>query len=215
MKKYFPVIVALLFMVLFFSPKAVAAEVEWRLIWHDDGRIEEQITAEGQNIEVDETWKYEQDHEKSIITREVENWHIYNSLPDRLPVQAQVKDFLIFKTISLNKNQVTSGSLYPRIIDDYSGKLYIHLPGIIRESSAVDFNDLTGIWNLSQIDNVAKEDYIMKAVTFEGLPIAILIFVLGALIIMAKFIGKMRKVNQLIEEEYSLDRVQEIEIEDE
>lgn len=215
MKKYFPIGFLMLFSVLVFCPAAVAGEIEWQLIWNENGMIQEQITVDKKdNLTVKDTWTCETKQGKNIFTRKTDNWQVYNSLPDRLPVKAEVKDYLIFKTIALTKNEVASNSLYSYLTNNYSGKLYIHLPGIIRESSATEIEDLTSIWNLSRMDNVDHKNFIVQAVVFEGLPIGILIFGLGGLIIVVQLVSRMKKVDQFIEKEYSFDKVHEIEKKD-
>ena len=141
MKKYFPIVCLILFSVLIFCPAAVADQVEWRLIWNEDGTIQEQITVDKKdNIAAGYTWTFATEQGQKIISRDIENWQVYNSLADRLPVKAEVKNYLIFKTIALTKNETVSNSLYSYLTNDSSGKLYIHLPGIIRESSALEIN---------------------------------------------------------------------------
>lgn len=210
MKKYFPLL--LLFFLWLFPSHCYAGQLEWQLTWEEDDKIQEKLSIFSHNISVDEEkWEVSQSEEKIMLSREVENWQAYSKLSDSLPLVASEKDYILFKTISL---KVDDKALYPTSVYAQAAKLYgaelkITIPGIISSDSAKEVNDLTATWKFAQMQNIMDEDLLLKATVFDGFCLGVFLFVCGFSIIVLVFLLHLRKVNRLIEEEYSLDKVLE------
>ncbi|MBC7075264.1 MAG: hypothetical protein H5T98_04185 [Syntrophomonadaceae bacterium] len=197
-----------------FLPVAFAGQVEWSIIWDDsDCLLQEKVTADSAyDFSVDaEEWNYSRSGEKVVISRTVENWQTYNTLSDRFPLEARVKNFLIFKTISLKgeKNNDNAHNLYSQLISSDNMKLIIKIPGIIRECSADQIEDYSCIWNLYPSSGRIQNDIMLQAVVPEGFYLGLSIFTIGFLIIAFGFLRCLKKVNKIIEEEYSLEKARE------
>lgn len=210
MKKYFPLL--LFFFLLLFPSHCLAGQLEWQLTWEEDNKIQEKLSIFGQDISVDEgEWNYSRTEEKTVLSREVENWQTYNNLSDRLPFIASEKDYILFKIISLKVDNKTAlpTSVYAQVAKLYGAELKITVPGIISADSAKEVNELTATWKFAQMENIVDENLLLKATVFDGFCLGVFLFVFGFSIIALVFLVHIRRVNRLIEEEYSIDRVRE------
>ncbi len=198
---------------LIFPVFALGSEAQWEIIYNDNNdKLEETITIYGDgNITVDTSeWDVSSSAEKTTMQREVANWQVYNTLSDRLPVEAEVKDYILFKSISLKGlgNAIQPQSLFSQIVSQDGINLRITLPGIKNESNAEQVEDFTYVWHLSKTSDLDKKP-MLKVNTWKGFFLGLFIFILGFLIIVIVFLVRMRKVHRLIEEEYSIERAKE------
>ncbi len=210
MKKYFPLF--LIFVLLLFPSRCLAGQLEWQLSWGEDDKIQERLSIFAHEIAVeDDEWDYSITEEKAMLSREVETWQDYNDLSDRLPVLISEKDYILFKIISLKADEKTvpPTSVYAQVAELYGAELKITVPGIISADSAKEVNELTATWKFAQIKDMMNEELLLKAVVIDGFSLGVFLFVFGFSIIVIVFLLRLRRVNALIEEEYSLDKVLE------
>lgn len=214
----------LLLLSLFIFPAPVTAQqVDWNLIWQDDGTIEEtvRVMGKGEDLSVDEQdWKVirTSGSNQVILTREVDDWAAYSRQTDRLPIRAETRDYIILQITRIKTEHPVppSAGLYRQVAELSEARLSIQVPGIVREHSAYGVeNSQKAIWKLNRLDHLTGEDLVVKAVVFDGLLLAVLLVGGAVLIIGWVFLRSIRRVNQLIEEEYSLENVQLDPIEEE
>ncbi len=207
MKKYFPAVFLVLglLMVICF-PAAASDQAAWNIKWNSNGSLDETVTIRDQNIVIpDNQWKTSRFDQGLILTRHINNWQEYSRRGDGLPFELSQKDFWLIKSSTLTmKEQVRPGSLYEQLADEGGTRLSIEVPGIIRATSAQEKIDSTAVWNLSTGGVITLE-----AVIFDGIVLGIALFALGAITIFIIFLHRLRRVNQLIAQEYSLEKAAE------
>lgn len=207
MKKYFPAVLLVLgLLIASCSPVQATGETTWNIKWNTNNSLDETVTVQGHNVVIqDNEWKTSRSDQGLILTRHINDWQEYSKLGDGLPLQLTQKDFLLIKLSSLNmKEQVSPGSLYEQFTDFDGARLSIEVPGIIRESSAQEKVESTAIWTLSTAGAIT-----LNAIVFDGVLLGIAFFALCSIIIFIIFLNRIRRVNQLIVQEYSLERAAE------
>ncbi|HOB12310.1 MAG TPA: hypothetical protein PLM20_07740 [Syntrophomonadaceae bacterium] len=212
MRKQICFTLLLVSLLLVYTSPALGQRVDWNLTWQDDGSIVETVSLEKINLLPDTgEWQSSTDpNGRLILTRQIAGWEEYRKLSDRLPLSIQSRNFLVLQTAVINSEDFAAapGGLYQQIAAVPDAQLSIKIPGIIRDHSAdliVDSQE--AVWKLSRLDHLTTEDLLLKATVFDGLLIAVLL-VGGAVIVIGMwFLRGIRRANQLIEEEYSLDNI--------
>jgi len=209
MKKYFPRLVLSILIVLILAPVAGAVEpVNWSINWRDNGIIQEKVIISGEQISEPVTgWEKETRDGNTIFSREVENWQKYNTLEDRLPLQAHYKEKLMFKSVTLQGEPYTpvAGGIYDQLMDNHAARVSIIAPGTINEYSADQMNNNEAVWQLSNLNQLADEEVVIKVTVFDGLLIGVSIFIFAILLISIIFGRSLRKAALIIDEEFSLE----------
>jgi hypothetical protein len=208
-------IVLFLLLIIFtffnYSSIALGSEVQWEIVYNENKNIiKETVTVNNDsNIAVDtKQWNLSSSAENIIISREIEDWQVYDTLADKFPIAAEVKDYVLFESILLKGIDNEQQNLYSQIISEDVIEFSITLPGINNTSSAEQVDDYTYIWNISKTDDL-KQKLSLKANTLKGFFLGLFIFTVGFLVIGTVFIIRMRKVHKLIEEEYSIEKARE------
>ena len=212
MRKQICFTLLLVSLLLVYTSPALGQRVDWNLTWQDDGSIVETVSLEKINLLPDTgEWQSSTDpNGRLILTRQIAGWEEYSKLSDSLPLSIQSRNFLVLQTAVINSEDFAAapGGLYQQIAAVPDAQLSIKIPGIIRDHSAdliVDSQE--AVWKLSRLDHLTTEDLLLKATVFDGLLIAVLL-VGGAVIVIGMwFLRGIRRANQLIEEEYSLDNI--------
>ena len=209
MKKFFPRLVLSLLFVMILVPVAGAAQpVNWSINWRDNGIIQEKVIIPGVQITEPVTgWEKETRDGNTIFSREVENWQTYNTQGDRLPLQAQYDEKFLFKTVTLKGDPYTpvAGGIYDQLTDNHGTRVSIIAPGTVKEYSADQLNNNEAVWQLSNLNQLADEEVVLKVIVFDGLLIGISIFILAIMLISIIFGRSLRKAALIIEEEFSLE----------
>jgi hypothetical protein len=138
----------------------------------------------------------------------VENWEAYNRLTDKLPVQASVKNLLCCKIITITEQpEIQNNTLYSNLGQNQTLRLSMNDPGLILDSSATTKNDNIYYWEIKNPGERFGHDFIFQTILIDGFGLGITILVIGSIILAIFFIARMRKVNRIIEETYSLDNI--------
>ena len=101
MKKFFPLILTLLFMIMLWPGPVQAAEVLWQIDLRDDGSIYESLTMDQSPGFDTREWKQLEGGEKFKLERKLDNWQAYQALSQSLPIKAEIKNYIVFEKTSL------------------------------------------------------------------------------------------------------------------
>lgn len=209
MRKHLPILILSMFLLLFSNNAAMASEAEWQIIWQDDGSLQEKVTVYGQVMPNSYNgWQMDIAGEPVIFTRTIKNWGEYNRLQDKLPLKVEEKNY-VFCTISklTPANQLPAGTLYEGLSGIDRMNLKISVPGMIMDSSVEPGDQKIVTWPINNPGHSFNKGFSLKAITLDGLMLGITILTLGVFCLFIFFLGRMRRVNRLIEETYSLDNV--------
>ncbi|MGE5389908.1 MAG: hypothetical protein ACM3PE_02480 [Deltaproteobacteria bacterium] len=212
MRKNFPILLLLVAIILFTSagPLTAAQAPAWQLTVRDDGTIAERVTlAAGSELKSTE-WQITSADGQLTAERTTKNWPAYMKLKDRLPLQFEKKNYILWQDIDIKKNSaITLQGLAATVLADNNSKISLRVPGVVNQSAgtqlAEDQAELTG----SVIGQLGDGASLLQATTFNGLMLGIILFVLGFLVVVIVFMNRIRKVNRMIEEEYSLEKAHE------
>lgn len=182
---------------------------EWEIVNYDDRTITETVTIKGDiTFDVSEWDKTETDG-FTKLTRKLENWESYNELTDRLPIHAQVKNYVLWKKTALivTSSKSNDKSVYAQLKDMPGISLSISVPAFITETSGKKVNEMTTVWDSKQINNFSEGQIILKNIALEGFLIGVIGFLLGLIIIGIIFIRRIKKIERIMEAEYSLENI--------
>lgn len=216
MKRHLYVISILLGLLsLVIWPRAtVAGDIAWQIRWQENGVLQEKIQISGQDYKIsDSNWTIGREGDQSTLYREIENWQKYGEMTDRLPLQVQQKNYLIYKKTMLTTSAV-SGGLFPQLKDGEKLILNISVPGFIIGVSGDRIDGTTARWTLANARQLVADREMMTFIMIDGLILGIVIFVLGLFFIIIKFIKQLKKVDRIIAEEYSITKASECQKDD-
>lgn len=206
------VMVLILFIII--SPGYAKAndksEVVWEIVTYDNHTIKETVKFNNVDINFNSfEWEKAVDGEVTTLVRTVDNWQSYNELTDKLPIKAKVKNYFLWHKTALvvTADQTTDGIVFAQTKDRPGVYLTISVPGFITAASGEKLNEMSAAWNMQQMKQLSEGQIILEAVTLEGFLIGVTGFLLGLIIIGIVFIRRMKKVEQIMEAEYSLENI--------
>ncbi len=220
MRKDIPTIILSLILVLLFSQVALGSQAEWQINWQEDGTLLEKVTVSGLPIQnSDPGWQKSMNGDQIIFTRTIKNWNEYNRLQDKLPLKVAESNYIFCTASKLTaSNQLPGGTLYAGLSGIDRMNLKISVPGMITSSSVEPSDKRTVIWAVNNPGQQFNKDFSLKAISVDGFMLGITILTLGVIGLFIFFLGRMRRVNRLIDETYSLDNIviedDEIELDD-
>lgn len=208
MRKHIPIVILSFFLLLLSSQVALGSQAEWQINWQEDGTLLEKVTVMGMPMENTEPgWQKSSNGDQISFTRTIKNWDEYNRLQDKLPLQVEETNYVFCKTSRLTaSNQSPAGTLYAGLSGIDRMNLKISVPGMIISSSA-EPSHKTVIWTIGNPGQRFNKDFSLKGISVDGFMLGITILILGIIGLFIFFIGRMRSVNRLIDETYSLDNI--------
>ncbi len=218
MKKSILVVCMVWLIVLIFAPAAMAGQYQWQVSTDQQGNIHEIISIQDMEADLDlEGWNSSSGEGTLILERVNKDWDEYSAAPNGLPVTAETKNYLIFSTTTLRYSQSSQPGLFDDLISMADGDINIQVAGIIQESSAAEIDNLnqdpTAIWRLTSEQSknaLAQAPIFLQVITFDGLAISLTILLFGITGITIWYLTYIRRVNKLIEEEYSLSNIEKL-----
>jgi len=212
MKKHFCAIsiLVVLALALIWPRVAAAADVEWQLRWLDNNMVQEEIQTSAQKfITTDHNWKVSQEGDKYILRREVDNWQSYAAMKDGLPLQVQQRNYMLYKRTDIKPDSGSIAGLFQQLSDEDKLILTISVPGFIIGGSGERIGESSARWTFPNHAELLQHQEIMTVITADGLLLGIVIVLLGIFFVAIKFFIRLRKVERIIESEYSLTRNKE------
>lgn len=214
MKKNFPfILVTVIILLLLQALPAMAAQVQWQLIWRDNNTLGETVTINQKDFRVDDpSWRLVEKGDQMVYERNIDNWQAYQQLNDRLPLAAKTENYVLWRTTGFQASKLDSpaAGMYAQVSEMGDANIIMRVPGIIASSSGRQLNEDQVEFSLASLERQTDSKDILQVVNLDGLLIGLILFILGFLVIMVVFVTRIRKVNRLIAEEYSMERAQQI-----
>ncbi len=217
MSKCWKIIILAIAMSFLVQSPAIAETFEWTLQVEENGSIHEVV-----NTDVDlsgedhRTWQKNMGEEGITYDRVITNWEEYSQIGDGLPIAASQHNYLLWNTITLQYDKNAYQTLFDGIIHNAQGKIIISVPGIIKSTTAEELDDLkrepVAAWNVisrSEESPLGDNPVILEAIVFNGLLIGIIIIFIGGIGISIWYIRFVKRINKIIEEEYSISNIEE------
>jgi len=201
-------------LVIVFAPDALAGQYQWQIETDQQGSIIETVSIEGMQSDFNlEGWESHSSEGMLTLGRVHQDWQQYVQTSNGLPVKAQIKNYLLFSTTILNYHgQTDQSGLFQQLLSEADGTISIQTGGIIQEAPDAEIDNMsqnpTAIWYLTAgtgLDQLKQSPVFMEILTFNGLAISLTILLFGFIGITVWYLTYVRRVNKLIEEEYSLD----------
>ncbi len=208
-------VVMVLLWAIIFSPLYGQAgnnnAVQWEIKAYDDHTIQETVTInKNETIMGTSAWEKTVNGDTTILTRTVDDWAAYNTLTDKLPIKVQTRNFFLWHKTSLlaTADEAPAGSVFSQLKGMQGISIVISMPGYISASSGNRISEMSTAWEMDRIEALTEGEVMLQAVTFEGLLIGITGFLLGLIIIGIVYMRRMKKIEQLMEAEYSLENIE-------
>jgi len=217
--KCYPAVLLALLLVLSITPISAAGQYEWQIVNNEHGNIQESIILQDIELDIDTNeWNCYQENGQMRLERVLEDWTQYSESANGLPVQARIRDYLLFSLLTLTYDDKADEpkNLFNTLTSKADGEISIQVTGMIRDSSASEVNNLEkepkAVWYLTSENgkNISKKSPFLDVITFDGLLISLTILLLGFTAISLWYIRYVRRVNKLIKKEYSLDNIKEL-----
>lgn len=191
---------------------AIGADITWTMKWQSNQVLIETVSGDDLSIlEKSYGWQ-EASGTPGVMTRTTQDWTTYDSLQQRLPLQTREKNYFLFKTIRLQPDSpVQSNSTLQQLFQKHNGSIVIEVPGFIKDYTATEVkptaDGFTATWKVDAGSGPETIILGITAIILNVLPIVITSLAVAWLIIWILFRRQVKRMNQLIEEEYSLDNL--------
>lgn len=210
MRKNFPILLLLTAVVLLATagPLLAAEAPLWQLTLRDDGTITEKVTVPAAADLKPDGWKVVTADGQLVAQRTVKDWASYTQLTDRLPLQIDKQNRLIWQDVEIDKqgSQASAAGLAATVLANDQSRIMFTVPGFIDQNVGnqldADQVEVTAL----ELNKLADGQSVLQMTILNGLMLGISLFVLGFLVVVIVFMNRIRRVNRMIEEEYSLEK---------
>jgi hypothetical protein len=218
LSRYYMVIFLILFLFTFNST-ALAGEYQWEIVVDQYGEITERVSLQDVNMTLNtEGWKQLDDNGENVLERSHKDWAEYDKTGNGLPLSVKSKNYVVFTllTLTYDSNKKSEAELFNQLTSSVNGSIKYQSTGIIQESSANHVNNLSkdpqAVWNVKagQATFFQESPFFLKVTFVNGVMISIIILFFGFLGITIWYLIYVRRVNKIIEEEYSIDNIERL-----
>lgn len=211
MRKHLPLCLVwcLFFLVCLTAPPvALAADVDWHIQWKDDGTLEEKVSTPDEGlIRNTSGWEVKKQGANYLYQRIVPNWESYEEQSDRLPIHIHEQNYILLKTVQIEVDPWQAEKFLENFKDLNGLDISLSTSGIIQETSGKRTNETTVHWLYPQRSDLLHGDSLIKIIQLDGFMLGLSILALGVIGICIFFAGRLRKVDRMIDEIYSLENV--------
>lgn len=206
MNRYLRTCTILTLIFLMILPRLTAAsDVNWQIIWQEDGRLQEEVKITGRDIvPIDQDWNIRHEGDQYILSREVGNWSSYQQSKDKLPLQLKQSNYIVFKQTKLDISDYTEG-LFSQLNSLNGFHLTMTVPGFIFGRYGERIDEFSSSWLFANSTELIPGNKILEFVTIDGLLSGIVIFSVGLFAVVINFVRRLKKADQIIEEEFSIE----------
>lgn len=194
--------------ILLFPLPASAADMIWSWEWKESGVIEESIELPAAIQVPEDGWKAVKSGERMTYTREAPDWDSYLKLPNHLPLLVNEDKSFLWTSLNIQAVPAPQDSLFKQLAEQYGMDLKLVVPGLIKEQCADQNNENNLVWqDLNENNNLPADKALLSTTIVDGLLLGISILAVGALILLLFFIARLRKVDKIIADVYSLENI--------
>lgn len=198
--------------------QALGIDFNWTLTWQADQTLTETITTDAPELIAPMGGWQALDGQENTFTRSTADWAAYNELPDRLPIEARTKNYLVAKQtkIRLNSETYQEGSTFYDLTRVGQGQVKIEAPGFIMKAKpavkAQWSQGFTAAWTTAKQEDTEEYSFSMLAITLELIPSMLALLLISWGLIWIAYRRQVKRMERLIEERYSLENVVTAEI---
>ncbi|HZK42985.1 MAG TPA: hypothetical protein VFC73_01710 [Syntrophomonadaceae bacterium] len=187
------------------SVETPAMGTEWQIIWDEDSTIVENVQTSNEDLAANLcNWGFVAGNSKGTFSRHTADWNMYNSLEGKFPITVTTKNRGLFAVSVIG----TDNNLATDITKDLAEpiNLQITVPGFYIKNTGERISGTTSQWKLMPgWTESYNKDYLTKCIVFDGLILGLSTFLLGIFVIILLFFRATSRVDNIIEEEYSIE----------
>ncbi|HHW62157.1 MAG TPA: hypothetical protein GX404_09660 [Syntrophomonadaceae bacterium] len=194
--------------ILLLPRSACAADAVWLWEWKETGVIVEKVQIPATlNLSMD-GWEADKKGDTITYTRQVPDWHVYQQLPHHLPLTIKEDKKFLSSKVEIGVVQASPDNLFRQLVENQGLDFSIIVPGNISQHSADQASENQLWWkNLNKNKGLPDDVPLLASSIIDGMTLGITIIALGALMVLFYFINRMRKVDELIADVYSLENI--------
>ncbi len=212
MRNNFPLMSLIICLVLGVTAVPVlGADAEWELQWRENGTLIETVMLPSRlAVAPIEGWQTRQQVAHTVFRRETKGWEQYQQLTDRLPLVAQTQNLVFFSTTRFKVEEYQPAEGVYTLLRNYPNvDVIVEVPGTIEHSQGALTEENIAHWGLDELLRQGNTATVLQVFTMDGFLVGLVLFLLGFIAVLTFYITRVRKVRKLIEEEYSLEKVEE------
>lgn len=208
MKRCFPVMMVMALILLSFAGQAMAAGAQWKITLNNDRSISETVTGLSSLPATTDSWSTSPGSKD--LNRKIGFWDIYGKQADRLPLDIIVDDYILWQNITIQTAALPSSAPAFTAVANQPLQLTIQLPSTIKLTNGAKMeNERTAVWQLESGSSLQNKGVLLKATLLDGFITSIALFILAFIGIAIFYFRKVSTTHKLIEEEYSLEKLDE------
>lgn len=194
--------------VLLLPRSACAADAVWSWEWKETGVIVEKVQVPATLDLSMDGWEAEKKGGTVVYTRQAPDWQSYQELPHHLPLNIKEDKKFLSSKVEIEALQASPDSLFRQLIENQGVDFSLSIPGNISQHSADQVSENQLWWkNLKKNKGLPDDVPLLASSIVDGMTLGITIIALGALIVLCYFINRIRRVNKLIADVYSLENI--------
>ncbi|MGI6433835.1 MAG: hypothetical protein ACOX0F_00395 [Syntrophomonadaceae bacterium] len=212
------VMLLVLVFLLAYPVKALGVDFDWTLTWQADQTLTETITTDTPELISPRGGWQALNGQENTFTRSTPGWAAYNALPDRLPIEAGTKNYLVAKKTKITPNAETyqGGSTFYDLTRAGQGQVKIEAPGFIMKAKpavkAQWSQGFTATWTTARQEDSQEYNFSMQAITLEIIPSIVAVLIIAWGLVWIIYRRQVKRMERLIEERYSLENVVRAEV---
>lgn len=194
------------FILLSFAGPAVASGAQWKITLNNDRSISETVTGLSLLPATTDSWSTSPGSKD--LQRKIGFWDEYGKQADRLPIDIIVKDYILWQNVTVKTTALPGTTPVYAAVANQPLQLIIQFPSTIKIANGATMeNERTAVWQLDTGSSLQNKGVLLEATLLDGFITSIALFVLAFIGIAIFYFRKISSTHKLIEEEYSLDNL--------
>lgn len=208
MKRCFPVMMVIALILLCFAGPAMAAGPQWKITLNNDRSISESVTGLSSLPASADSWTTSPGSKD--LNRKVSFWDTYGKQTDRLPIDIIVEDYILWQNVTIQTTALPANSPVFSAVANQPLQLTIQFPAAVKLANGARMeNERTAVWQLDSGGSLQNRGILLEATLLDGFITSIALFILAFIGIAIFYLRKVSKTHKLIEDEYSLENLDE------
>jgi hypothetical protein len=208
MKRCFPVMMVIALILLCFAGPAMGAGIQWKITLNNDRSISESVTGLSSLPASADSWTTSPGSQD--LNRTIGFWDTYGKQTDRLPIDIMVEDYILWQNVTIQTTALPANAPVFTAVAGQPLQLTVQFPAAIKLANGARMeNERTAVWQWDTGSSLPNKGVLLEATLLDGFITSIALFILAFIGIAIFYFRKVSKTHKLIEEEYSLEKLDE------
>lgn len=193
---------------LCFAGPAMGAGTQWKITLNNDRSISESVTGLSSLPASADSWTTSPGSKD--LSRKIGFWDTYGKQTDRLPIDIIVEDYILWQNVTIQTTALPANAPVFSAVAGQPLQLTVQFPAAIKLANGAKMeNERTAVWQWDSGSSLSNQGVLLEATLLDGFITSIVLFILAFIGIAIFYFRKVSKTHKLIEEEYSLEKLDE------